>query len=69
MKGRCRIARESSAAPMEDNGKENVVNTAFPSKRVIDIVTFIDYAKIKKKRKNKTYRYIKSMIFEKNTAL
>jgi len=68
MTGLYRIVREASAAPMEDNGKENVVNSGFLSKRVIDIVTFIDYAEIEEKRKNKTCRYIISMIFDKITA-
>ena len=54
MTGLCRIVREASAAPMEDDGKENVVKSGFLSKRVIDIVTFTDYAKIEEKRKNKT---------------
>ena len=45
MTGLCRIVREASAAPMEDDGKENVVKSGFLSKRVIDIVTFTDYVK------------------------
>ena len=68
MTGLCRIVREASAAPMEDDGKENVVNSGFLNKRVIDIVTFIDYAEIEKKRKNKTVRHKQFVHFEKTIA-
>jgi hypothetical protein len=38
------------AAPIEDSGKENVENSSFLSKRVIDIVTFRDFYRLHQNR-------------------